>query len=78
MSDYEELMEYARLDGSEWGESAEALCNAYRVGRTFFSDELQDLLSKEIADWLTNVRENATIVEESETITRTVKSLEWD
>lgn len=76
MSPDEELEHYASLDGTEWGETMLALCHLYRYS-TYISTELVELIKKEVNDNLKYVKENATIVEESETYTRKIKTLEW-
>jgi hypothetical protein len=74
----DELQEYADLDGTEWGEAMEALCNLACRGRGYLDEEFMSGVLEEIGKELTYVRDNAIIVDETETIIRTVKSLEWN
>lgn len=75
--DIEFLGEFAELDGTEWGEMVGALC--IMAGRIdMLSDEMADMLMKEIADNAEYVRAHAKIVETTETYTRTTRDIEWD
>lgn len=76
MTPGEELAEYAVLDGTEWGETMLLLYQLERYS-TYVSVEFSEMVKKEIEDNLKYAKENATITEETETYTRTVKSLEW-
>lgn len=76
MTPSEELGEYAVLDGTEWGETMLLLCQLERYSN-YISTELYEMVKKEIETSLRNTKENAIIVEETETYTRTIKSLEW-
>jgi hypothetical protein len=73
----DELLEYANLDGTEWGEAMEALCNVAQRGRGYLDDAFSALVLAEIDKELEYVRANTEIVEETETITRATKTLEW-
>jgi len=72
----DELREYALLDGTEWGEMIEALC-AIAERRSYISDELAEMVMKEIDAELTNVKACAIIEEEEFTTTHKVKTLVW-
>ena len=72
-----ELEEYAELMNDELGELCTILSRLSSYS-DYYSDEFGDALVKEIKDQLQNIVENARVVEEEETITRTVRSLEWD
>jgi len=70
-----ELMDFAELDGTEWGEMLLSV-NALYSCRSIISEELAIALDNEISsqhEWAVN---NLEIVEETETITRTTKRLE--
>lgn len=73
----ETLVEYAECDGTEWGETILALANLWRY-YDYLSEDLQKALDKEIADQLEYIKQNCRIVEEEETFTRTVKTIEWN
>lgn len=70
------LREFGELDGSEWGETALALCSMWNY-YDYVSDEFRVLLEKEINDFLVEVTENAEIIEHERTITVTTKDLQW-
>ena len=76
MEQIEELSKYSELDGSEWGETMQALIQLAQY-RDYISEELQVLLAKEVSDSLAYVKENCTIVETEETFKRTVRELDW-
>lgn len=73
----EELKSYALLEGSEWGEAMLALCHLKYYSH-LLNDSLSKELDKEIKDQLEYVRRHAKVVEETETHTSVIKSLEWD
>lgn len=71
----EELIVYANLDGTEWGEMITALQQLWQY-RDYLSKELSEDLDQEILaqhEWSVN---NLQIVEEKITETRTYKRLE--
>ncbi len=84
MIDYNQLREnieflapYEQADGTEWGE----MINYLRLlaGRIdYVSEELGDLVAKEIEDNVEYVKANARIVETEETFTRKIVDVEWD
>lgn len=75
--DVEFLTPYEQADGTEWGEMINYLC--LLAGRIdYISEELAELVAKEISDNVAYVRENARIVETQETFTRKVVDIEWD
>lgn len=69
------LMNFAELDGTEWGEMLQSLNALYRC-RAVISKELADALDNEIReqhDWAVN---NLEIITETEMVPRTTKRLE--
>jgi hypothetical protein len=78
--DIEFLAPYEQADGTEWGEMINYLC--LLGGRLdYISDELAEMVAKEISDNAEYVREHARIVETVETkeiITRKTIDIEWD
>lgn len=71
----DELLVYANLDGTEWGEMITALQQLWQY-RDYLSKELSEDLDQEILaqhEWAVN---NLQIVEEKITETRTYKRLE--
>ena len=75
--DVEFLAPYEQADGTEWGEMINYLC--LLAGRIdYVSDELAELVAKEISDNVEYVKEHAKIIEYPETFTRTVVDVEWD
>ena len=71
----EELMEFANLDGTEWGEMLQSLHGLYQR-RSIISKELAAAIDKEISsnhEWAVN---NLEIVTETELVPRTTTRLE--
>ena len=71
----EALIDFAELDGTEWGEMLQSLNALYRC-RSAISKELADAIDKEIDsnyEWATN---NLEIITETEMVPRTTKRLE--
>ena len=72
----DELIRYAQLDGTEWGEAMELLIQlSERLD--YVSDELSAMIQKEINDSLAYVKANAEIIETEETFTRKYSDLVW-
>lgn len=73
----EELLKYAELENTEWGEGMQTICTlaAYSY---LFSDKFAKQLDKEIETALAYAKKHAKIVESQETITRRFTELEWD
>lgn len=63
-----ELVEYATLEGSEIGETCVHLMNLWNM-RTYLSNDLQELLDKEIRWNLDNFKKNYEILKETKTYT---------
>lgn len=72
-----ELEKYAVLDGSEWGETCLALINLSGC-YAYISEGMSNMLLTELVENLNAAKSGATIVEEQETYTKTVRRLEWD
>ena len=72
-----DLSDYAALDSTEWGEAMSLLVQLSRYS-DYLDTDFSKALAKEIADNLQYVKDNAHIVESTETYSRTVKELEWD
>lgn len=73
----EDLLKYAELDGTEWGETLQILCNLASY-RDYISEELAAALDKEMSDQLQYAKSHCRIVEVPHTYTRTSQELEWD
>lgn len=73
----EELKSYALLEGSEWSEAMLALCHLKHYSHLLHADLVKEIDS-EIADQLNYVKDHARVVEETETYTSVVKTLEWN
>jgi hypothetical protein len=73
-----ELMEYVQYDGTEWGETIEALANLYRC-YPYLSGTFIEALEKEISEQYDYTKENALleVTEETKTITTKTKELVW-
>ena len=71
----DELLVYANLDGTEWGEMITALQQLWQY-RVYLSKELSEDLDQEILAQHTWAVNNLQIVEEKITETRTYKRLE--
>lgn len=73
----EELQKFAELENTELGELwASLIAVAYHS--EYASDDFAKALENEIDAQLDHCKKHATIVEEEETFTRKVVSLEWD
>lgn len=71
----ETLMEFAEIDGTEWGEMLQSLNALYRC-RSVISKELSLAIDNEISsnhEWAT---ENLEIITETEMVPRTTRRLE--
>jgi hypothetical protein len=70
------LLEYAHLMNDEGSETLISLCylarREYLLGTEFYA-----VLQKELQAQLDNLTENAYIEERDETVTRTIRTLEW-
>lgn len=73
----DDLLLYASLDGTEWGETLEALCHLARY-RDHVSEELANALDKEMAEQLQYAKSHCRIVETPHTYSRVERSLEWN
>lgn len=73
----DELYKYAEIDNTEWGYMVLSLLYLLK-SRDLISTELNNVLEKELREVYTNVKENATIVKEQETVVQTYKRLEWN
>jgi hypothetical protein len=76
MTTEDELMIYAKLDGTEWGETMDALCHLAGY-KSYISEKLGKMLTKEISDNLKYAKKHCKIVETVETRTVTIKEIEW-
>jgi hypothetical protein len=75
-NDIEFLSQYEELECSGWGEMIGHLCRL--AGRIdYISDELAEMVAKEISDNVAYVKENAKIVTRTETFTKTFYDIEW-
>lgn len=72
-----ELEGYAELDGTHVGTAVNYLLSLSRVQQYFLTVNMTAALQNELREQLHNYREYATIEERTETITRTVKELNW-
>ena len=73
----QDLENYAKLDGTEWGDAAELLCCMYRY-KYCFSADLNLQIENEIDNMLTYAKENATVKQKTVTYTNTTEYLEWN
>lgn len=74
-SNIQELEYYADMCYDEWSETMKLLCGL--ATSDMISEELQAMLYVEVAEQLTNVKENATIIKHEENVTQTSYELEW-
>ena len=73
----EQLREYVQYDGpNSMTEALELLCSLSEFP-DYVSDELMQVIGKEIKDSLQYYMENAMIVEREETFTHNVRTVEW-
>jgi hypothetical protein len=72
----EQLMQYADLDGTEWGEMCQAMQHLYGSYSDYIGEDLRDALEKNIAEQLKWAESEMEITEVDETFTRKVKVLE--
>ena len=70
-----ELQEYADLDGTEVGDLVSCLLSL--DPSYFMTTDMKTALQNELREQLQNFRDYATIEERTETITRTIKELNW-
>ena len=73
--EFNKLIEFAELDGTEWGEMILAI-DALWGRRDYIDEKTKKALEKEITEQWKWAKENLTIVESVETITRPVRTLE--
>ena len=73
-----ELERYAAIEGTEMGELWTLLIQLSRYSDYFMIEGFDEALYHETAAQLQHVKEYAEIVETKETITHTVKTLEWE
>lgn len=71
----EKLMQYAGLDGTEWGEMCQAMQQLYSY-IDYVGEDLGDALEKNIAEQLEWAESEMEITEVTETFTRKVKVLD--
>lgn len=72
----DELLKYAEIDATEWGETMELLVQlSNRLDHV--SDDLANLVRKEVNDCLEYAKSNSEIVETTSTKTYTYKELVW-
>jgi len=74
---YNELIEYAELEGTEIADGCMGLLAAYDVMH-YLSDEFTDAVIKEMNERLKYFKENCTITTKTITVTRTISELEWN
>ena len=73
----DELMKYAKLDGTEWGEAIMVIYQLYSY-RAMLSEEMIIALEKEINDHHRDTLAHCQIVQREEISTTIVQELEWD
>ena len=73
----DELMKYAKLDGTEWGEAMMAMYKLYSY-RAMLSEDIIAALEKEINDHHRETLAHCQIVQREEISTTIVQELEWD
>lgn len=80
--DLEELKEYVELMNDSYGnylyDLIEFYERSYAHATPAFEKGIKKLLETELLDNLQNIRDNATIEEHTETVTRSYRVLEWD
>lgn len=75
----EELGEYADIENTEWSEYINALLIIAEIPTSYgMSEELSKAIDKEVDLQLKYAKEHFTIVTETETYTRTFKSIEYN
>jgi hypothetical protein len=74
--DIDDLLNYATNHNDKYSDANKALIQLYYC-RSMISDKLHDALIEEIEGNYNWYKENSYFVEETETITRTVKTLEF-
>jgi len=77
MDNAAELLEYAELDGTEWGEAMESLC-AVKRHEGAYGSRFVFLVDAEIATQLKYAKTHSTIVTNVKTVSYPVKTLEWN
>ena len=72
-----QLKEYAELDGCSYGDYCLILCGMASWRSTDMSPEFEEALVNEVLDHLNVFEKNCTIVETTDTITHTLRDLQW-